>query len=289
MDILTFYKEQSKFTDPRRKAYMLEGIQGRTVEEYVQLVQDACLDYHLRDKYPVQNERFLETNSRYVDDILGSIAALEKNVTLSSIETGRPKDMCAVSNTSQYANLLLCLLRSEGIPCRKRVGFIRDEDVYGVIEYGDKLSGFETHEIVEYYQDGGWKKADPQGLERFEFIPAAEVYKKVRAGELDADEYKDAEESGLKVVIENLMLDLAAVNKWEMLAWDRYGWMQRGLEEYSVRTWQILDQAADALTSDPFDTETLKAIYESEEGLMVPEKVYCNSPVVPPHFELIRY
>ena len=72
MDILTFYKEQSKFTDPRRKAYMLEGIQGRTVEEYVQLVQDACLDYHLRDKYPVQNERFLETNSRYVDDILGS-------------------------------------------------------------------------------------------------------------------------------------------------------------------------------------------------------------------------
>ena len=87
----------------------------------------------------------------------------------------------------------------------------------------------------------------------------------------------------MDVLLANLMLDLAAMQKIELLNWDRYAWMMRPLDDFSDRAWQTLDKVAELLLAGDEALGELAALYEQEEGLQVPKCIRCDSPVAPPH------
>ncbi|MGI6071461.1 MAG: transglutaminase domain-containing protein [Lachnospiraceae bacterium] len=265
MNILEFYAAQSPFTDPGRNVQMFEGLPV-SVSEIKDVLKGICLDYREIDKYPIQNERLLETNNRYAEEMLQAIYNLDKE---SPITTGRPENARMMASASQFATLCCSMLRHAGIPARSRIGFAKDGEDY------------KTYAIIEYH-DNGWKTLDPSG-EGLEFISAAKVFADCRSDAACESKFKNGKESGMGAVIANLMLDLAAVNKYEMNIWDRYGWMNRPIYDYSDKAWEILAEVAKILANDDKNLEALQAAYEGEEGLHVPQVVFCDSPLVPGH------
>lgn len=266
MDTLTYFASQSALTDLGGYAEQVAALPA-DVAGICKAIQGLFLDYRERYKYPIVNERLLCTNARYVKAVIGWVMKLGKNAPLTE---ARIDENWFTATCSDYANLFVAVARAKGMPARKRVGFV----------------GTETWEVAEYWDGKAWVVEDPSGLAKGEFVPAWKVWQDCRAGKLDPAQFKDdcnSKLTGWAVIRNSLMLDLAAMNKFELLTWDRYGWMNRCVCEMSDRAWEILDQAAAVLASADKDFDAVQALYEAQEGLQVPRVIWCDSPVAPPH------
>ncbi len=265
MDTLSYFATQSAFTDPGDYGSLFADL-PKTIPEICQVIQGVFLDYRERYKYPIVNERLLDTNSRYVKAVLKAVLALDK----SPLTTARPEENRFTATCSDYANLFCSILRYQGVPARKRVGFV----------------DCNSWEIVEYWDGSAWKQIDPSGLTEGTFVSAAEAWQACRSGKTDPAPFagdSNAKLKGMDILRTNLMLDLAAMMKAELLNWDRYGWMMRPLEDFSDKAWEILDKAAELLLAADQDLDAVSALYEAQEGLQVPRVIRCDSPVAPPH------
>jgi hypothetical protein len=67
----------------------------------------------------------------------------------------------------------------------------------------------------------------------------------------------------------NLIRDIAALNKVELLPWDGWGLIDRDDESISHRELILLDDIA-SMTSDEVDFLAVRELYETNEGLVVP-------------------
>jgi hypothetical protein len=76
MNALSYYATQSPFTDPGACGGLFSDL-PKTIPEMCGVIQGVCLDYEERHKYPITNERLLETNARYVRTILENIIGLD--------------------------------------------------------------------------------------------------------------------------------------------------------------------------------------------------------------------
>ncbi len=260
MDMLSYYATQSALTDPGEYAPMFADL-PKDVSGLCRAVQGVCLDHRERYKYPIVNERLLETHSHTVRDMLRCIASRGKAPLTE--ERAIPDRLLACC--SNFADLFVSMARHVGLPARKRVGF----------------DGCTCWEIAEYHDGAAWKQVDPSGLMRGEFLPAAKAWQDQRAGRSDPAQFKGDVSCGMDVLRDALMLDLAAMMKVELLTWDRYGWMLRPFEDFSDRAWEILDTVASLLLAG--DVDALKELYDREEGIQVPRVVKCDTPLVPPH------
>lgn len=131
-----------------------------------------------------------------------------------------------------FALLHVALLRAHGIPARARAGF---GGYFG--------PGWADHWITERW-DGRWVRHDAQigslasstlGLDfdtadqpAGKFLTGAEAWLVCRRGEADPDEFGIGDQRGLWFVFGDLALDLAALNKIELLPWDGYGEVRGG-------------------------------------------------------------
>ncbi len=264
MDSLTYYKTQSSFTDPRSYQELYDAL-PRTAEELSAVVDGLMLDYRDIYKYPIVNERLLTMHSRTAEAIIESMLSWNKEPLTET----RPMPDRFLAGTCDYANLFVSMARNAGIPARKRAGF----------------SEGESCERPEYYDENEkkWKMLDISGMYPGEFIPAADIWLGWRCGEVDAKKFTAAMDSGATLILANLMLDIAAMNKRELLEWDRYSWSLRPLDEFSDRALQTLDKAAELLLAGEDGLEELWALYENEEGIQVPHIVRCYPPKTPPH------
>lgn len=266
MDTLTYFASQSALTDLGGYAEQVAALPN-DVAGICKAIQGLFLDYRERYKYPIVNERLLCTNARYVKAVIGWVMKLGKNAPLTE---ARIDENWFTATCSDYANLFVAVARAKGMPARKRVGFV----------------GNETWEAAEYWDGKAWITIDPSGLAQGEFVPAWKVWQDCRAGKLDPAQFKgdcNSRLTGWAVIRNSLMLDLAAMNKIELLTWDRYGWMNRCVCEMSDRAWEILDQAAAVLADADKDLDAVHALYDAQEGLQVPRVIWCDSPVAPPH------
>ena len=264
MDTLTYFASQSPMTDPGKHSEQFAAMPA-AVSEICSVVQGLFLKQEERYKYPIVNERLLASHSRQIEAVLDWVLKLSKNAPL--VETREIPDRFLASS-SDYANLFVSIARAKGIPARKRVGF----------------AGGCSCDVAEYWDGSAWQQIDPSGLIEGEFVPAAKAWKAVRAGEVCACQFKAESEtklSGMEAVRNNLILDFAAMNKVELLNWDRYGWLLRPLDDFSDKALATLDKAAEALDAD--DMDAILALYEAEEGLQVPRVIKCDTPLVPPH------
>ncbi|MGN1003641.1 MAG: transglutaminase-like domain-containing protein [Oscillospiraceae bacterium] len=271
MDTRSYFAAQSSITDPGEYGSLFADM-PKTAPEICGVIQGLFLDYAAWYTFPVGTERLLLTNDHYVSAILGNIMAMNKN----PLTVARPVPERIFASASDYASLFCAIARYHGIPARKRVGYTPGE-VY------------RSYDIAEYWDGSAWQQADPAGLLEGEFLSAAQAWQAWRKGEMAPEQFRGDPSKGVDILRAGLMLDLASVNKVELLDWDRYGWMLTPIDYLSDRAWAVLDEVAELLQNVDENLEALQAVYTREEGLEVPHAVECNHPLVPVHkFELVH-
>jgi transglutaminase superfamily protein len=196
---------------------------------------------------------------RKVADLLDAVVARD----------GRPLDVAREpadripTNCRGFSTLAVAMLRAHGVPARARCGF----GMYFNPGWG------EDHWVVEYHDDGRWKRGDAQidgvqeavfhtGLDLTDlpegaFRTGGEAWQRVRSGQDQDISYglSVLPESGDWWIAGNLMRDVAAVRHGvEVLPWD---------------CWAPMPEPEDALDVEYFDR-----MAAGEQDVTIPDQVY---------------
>jgi hypothetical protein len=129
--------------------------------------------------------------------------------------------------------------------------------------------------------DAVWRKmlgftGDVVSITATEFVTAGHAWQAWRRGELDADRcgLSAIKEHGAFWIAGNLRLDLASLNKVEMLPWDVWGSHWEPGQEPTAEQLELFDAVA-ALTVEPDRAfPELRTRYESDESLRMDGTVF---------------
>jgi hypothetical protein len=181
-----------------------------------------------------------------------------------------------------FTLVAVAALRAQGIPARARCGFAR---YFTPGRHGD-------HWVAEYWNAAAarWVLADaqlgpelcqdlgvafdPDDVPREEFVVAGDAWIRCRQGSLDPSRcgLEGEGRSGWWWVAGNLVRDVAALSKMELLPWDMWGGMPRPDGTISEAGAEEFDRLA-AITADPGRAAESRAGYRSER-FRVPAEVY---------------
>ncbi|WP_327185678.1 transglutaminase-like domain-containing protein [Streptomyces sp. NBC_01334] len=225
--------------------------------------------------YEIPEERLHhDAESRYVTGILRILRA-RKDAPLTR---RRSYDEQFVGTCRDYSLLLCSLLRATGTPSRIRGGYA----TYFVEGFHD------DHWVTEYrLPDGTWRLADaqvsadfyqvpPMDVPRDGFLVAGQAWRACRAGAADPETFgvwADPGLRGLPLVLNSVVLDLAARNGTEPLPWD--GWGLSGLRKHDSLTEDdlaLVDAVAAARTH-----EEARRLY-ADPRLVVPREILSLAP-----------
>lgn len=210
-------------------------------------------------------------------------AIFDRILTLDAGPLTAPREPAArfAGTCRDFTLMLTTMLRVRGVPARARCGFGRYF----------KPGSFEDHWVCEHWDaarqrwvltdaqlDPLQREAldlpfDPQDVPRDQFIVAGEAWRLCRTGAEDPETFGIFDMHGLWFVRGNVLRDLAALNRAEVLPWDDFGMLLEippSAEPSSEQT-NLLDEAA-ALSREP-DFDALRALYAAEPSLCVGEKV----------------
>jgi hypothetical protein len=158
-----------------------------------------------------------------------------------------PGDRVA-TNCRGYTVLAVAMLRAHGVPARARCGF-----------GGYFTPGFwEDHWVVEYYEDGRWKRGDAQiddvlvpqfkidfdvtDLPPGKFLTGGEAWQLFRRGDADPNKFGlSNHEAGDWWIAGNLVRDLAALDNVESLPWDCWDPMPKPTDTFDPALFDHLD------------------------------------------------
>ena len=181
----------------------------------------------------------------------------------------------------RHHTVLVCgLLRAQGVPARARCGFAAYFQPgffvdHWVAEVWSEERG--AWHLVDAQLDAAQRAAfrigfDPLDVPRSAFLVAGEAWRRVRAGEADADRFGVLDMAGLWFVAGNVVRDLAALRKRELLPWDAWGLMRGPNDVFSEADLELLDRAgAVGLAPDERGAE-LRALAR-HPALRVPARV----------------
>jgi hypothetical protein len=206
--------------------------------------------------FDVPHERKNEIHIRPVEKMLARLLAMDDQ----PLTVARPVEKRLVSRCRSFLLLLLSTLRAKGIPARARCGF----GAYFNPGY------FEDHWVCEYWKaaeerwvlvdvqlDEVWREKlkidfDILNVPRDRFLVAGDAWEWCRAGEVDPSQFgiSFVNLRGLWFVAGNLVRDVAALNKMEMLPWDVWGAQPTPDEQISAEELAFFDKLA-ALSRDP--------------------------------------
>ncbi|WP_405765939.1 transglutaminase-like domain-containing protein [Streptomyces sp. NBC_00080] len=247
-------------TDPRELTLLVRGLMVHRLEGD-------------RVGYQIPEERLHhDAESRYVTGILRA----RRDAPLTR---RRSYDEQFVGTCRDYS-LLCSLLRATGTPSRIRGGYAS----YFVEGFHD------DHWVTEYrLPDGTWRLADAQvsaafyevpfdpiDVPRNGFLVAGQAWRACRAGAVDPETFgvwADPGLRGLPLVLNSVVLDLAARNGTEPLPWD--GWGLSGLRKHDSLTEDelaLVDAVAAARTP-----EGARRLY-ADPRLVVPREILSLAP-----------
>ncbi|HKD76570.1 MAG TPA: transglutaminase-like domain-containing protein [Ktedonobacterales bacterium] len=284
MDISAYYAHQSSITDPGAYSSLFADaptdIAGicRTVQGLVIHYRGACLL-----GYTLPSERLPEIDTCFVEHMLKRIVELDDRPLTDTRATDKRLAGCC----RDFATLFCAIARYHGIPTRPRVGFA----TYFFTDFtGD-------HEIVECWDAAQerWRLIDPQlspqeidyfhidfdplDVPRDRFLVGGSVWQQYRSGQIDPDRFgvaPDVDVNGVPFIGERLVLDLAALNKREMLVWDMWGIMFKDMHDEENA--MLLDRVAEVIQEGDAAFAEQRAIYENTPDLRVPATIQRFSP-----------
>jgi hypothetical protein len=182
-----------------------------------------------------------------------------------------------------FSTFFAAILREQGVPARARCGF-------GTYFNPGR---FEDHWVAEYWNtsERRWVLVDAQlddvqrGTFRIDFDPidvphdrfvlAGDAWQQCRTGRADPNLFglSIIKEQGLWWIAQNLIRDLASLNRVEMLPWDVWGIMPAPSDNITEDIKSFLDRVA-VLTLGGDDVMTaLREIYD-DPRVKVPRKVF---------------
>jgi Transglutaminase-like superfamily len=189
------------------------------------------------------------------------------------LAAGREPERRVIGTCRHFALLACALLRHHRVTSRVRCGFAT---------YFQPGQGLD-HWIVEYRDEQAqrWVRVDPEVLGQelldhpedlapAEFLTGGEAWTAHRRGEIDARTFGvyGTENWGPGEIRGNLVKDLAALNKVEMLPWDEWGRMDQGYQGTAGIDYdELLDVAARVCRAE--DTQAIVDLY-AEPDLRVP-------------------
>ena len=277
-EVLDFYATPGRFTTLEPTEFSSEDI--RKVVEVVQglLVYDVVAQpFYGVELTPEQADAIHERDTARMLDIA---RALDPR----PLDEVRPPANRVGARCHAYSRLTVTFLRAAGVPARARCGFgayFRPgwlED-HWVAEYWNASE--RTWQTADAQLDATWRQmigftGDPFAIAGTQFVTAGHAWQQWRRGELDADRcgLSAIDVHGAQWIAGNLRLDLASLNKVEMLPWDVWGSSWQPGEQPTDAQLRLFDTVAD-LTVDP-DARfgELRSRYESDEALRMDGTVF---------------
>lgn len=183
-----------------------------------------------------------------------------------------------------FSRVTVALLRAVGVPARARCGFA----TYFLPGY------HEDHWVAEYWdaERNSWHMADAQldatwreligfagsalDVDDTQFVTAGHAWQAWRRGELDAARcgLSAIGEHGAHWMAHNLRLDLASLNKVEMLPWDVWGAGWEPGEEPAPHVVDLFDQVAELTVAPDLQLTELRHRYDSDHRLRMDGEVF---------------
>lgn len=298
MDALGYYTTHSPFSDPGARGAMLDHI-----PRDLAAMRDAVtpLVFHYRGdgdwaENGIAAERIAEIDLRYADAMLGRIGELS-DAPLGAAREPRER---MVGCCRDFTLLFVSLARHHGIPARSRVGFATyfftgyavDHVVAEVWDAAESRWRLVDAELRAGHVDPNDGAAlDPLDLPRDRFIVAPDAWLRCREGGGDPERYlvspflEIPDLRGWPYLLHNVVHDLAALNKREMVLWDDWG-ISAEWESLTDAQRATVDEAARTMLSPDATLGDLQALY-ARDGFRVPETVTSwTSAVTEPPVEV---
>lgn len=285
----TFYATHSPDSNPGSHANLLRAA-APTPAAVSQLAQGLVYHYTADEQFlgwKVPPERMGEIDTRQIEKMLERIIQMDA----SPLTKSRAYEKRLVGCCRDFSLLACAALREQGIPARLRYGFA------GYFEAGYWVD----HVVVEMWNGERWQRFDPElpPSEKWGFntldMPENVFTTGGRAWQMCREEGADPARFGLGsgmpdvkgwwFIHHRMHLDIAALNKVELLCWDSWSYIEEP-NDLSDDELAVLDEAA-ALSLNP-DSTALRAFTAQHTPLQVPDAVYCYSPANGPSHVKIR-
>ena len=277
-DIFDFYSKPGRFTTLDDGNFSTDDV--RRVVEVVQglLVYDVVAQpFYGLELSHVQAEAIHERDT-------ARLLKLVRAVDDRPLDEARPPGNRIGARCHAFSRLTVAFLRAAGVPARARCGFgayFRPgwlED-HWVAEYWNSVD--QRWQMVDAQLDATWCQmisfdGDPLAITMSEFITAGHAWRAWRRGDLDDGRcgLSGINEHGAHWIAGNLRLDLASLNKVEMLPWDVWGAGWRPGEQPTEDQLYLFDSVAD-LTVDPdARLSELCSRYEKDDALRMDGTVF---------------
>jgi Transglutaminase-like superfamily len=294
------WDSQSLVTDPGAARAAIDELPGdlRALRE-----ASSRLVFHYRGggdwaENGVPPGRAGEINTRYADSMFGLL--LERGQPTLARDRGAPDRVVGCCRDATV--LFLALARHKGIPARARVGFAAYFHPGWLID----------HVVAEVWDEGAgrWRLIEPEmgsdctpevngrpvdwlDLAADQFVTGPRAWQAARSGA--ADPGRHVVDPGLDIPVlrgwpylaHNVIHDLAALNKTEMLLWDGWGMqLDHGPGPVPEADAAVLDEIC-ARTADPGVPPDIVAALAGREGLRVPATVTSFDPYGGPPREVV--
>lgn len=274
----SYYISQSPTSNPGAYAHLFDNLP--TELGCIALVTQGLVYHYFADQqyygWEPPQERLPEINTRNMERILATLLEKdERPLTKSRAYANRLVGCCR-----DFSLLACAILRHQGKAARLRHGFAS----YFVPEY------WIDHVVVEVWNGERWQRFDPElptqkdwGFDTLDmpdapFLTGGRAWQLCRSGEVDPDRFglgpDNHDVRGWWFVRERLQLDVAALNKVELLCWDG----MEGLTEGKPEDEAVLDEMA-TVSLNP-ETCELRERCATDEQWQPPKTVQCFHPAV---------
>ena len=272
--VLDFYRGAAPLTDPRPHAALLDKL-PRDLPELCAAIQRLVLHVHWSQAYGVtlSEEHRRDVQSRSLAAILDRILAHDDR----PLDVPRLPAARFAGNCRDFTVLLCAALRHQDVPARARCGFgayFRDgtfED-HWVCEHwsAQQRRWIRTDAQLDSFQREALKlRFDPQDVPEDEFLVAGRAWQACTAGDLDPATFGIFDMRGLWFIRGNVLRDLAALNRLELLPWDCWGLMLEQ-DQSDAASRRLVDRAAELTLGADEVFDEMRTFYESEPALRVP-------------------
>ncbi len=275
--IHTYYANPGIMTEPGKYGSLLRELPAE-IPALVNTLQGLALHVFWAERYGVHlpEERQAEVQIRPVREKLARLFELDSR----PLTEARPPELRLACNCRDFSLLMVTILKAQGIPARARCGF----GTYFIPDH------YEDHWITEYWnaEKGRWVQMDaqldalmrdalnisfdPLDMPSGQFVLAGEAWQMCCQGAANPEDFGIFEWKGWDFIKGNLLRDLLAMNKLEVLPWDFWGLVQLAVADFTAEQKDLLDRAAKMTTTGDAAFDDVRNLYENNLALHIPEE-----------------
>jgi hypothetical protein len=258
------------------------------ISDVVRIVQNTLIHIFWADRYGLS----LSPERRGGAQIRAAAAMFEHALRLDDkpLDLNRELAQRLVGNCRDFSVLTVAILRHLGVPSRARCGF----GSYFLPDH------YEDHWVAEYWnaEQSRWVMVDAQ-LDAFQrdalgiafdpldvpvggpstsgFVTGSEAWRLIREKKADPDTFGIFEFHGVGFIVGDMLREVAALNKVELLPWDCWGLMAEG-DDLSEPSREPLDHVAETIRNG--EIAALRSLYVTDERLHAGTTIqsYPNGP-----------